>query len=1003
MDVAKLIVSVLGIIPIGEVFSYLKSYDNNIQDFGKEVGNLEARRHAVQQKIDDAERNGETILADVTHWRSTADTSLQEAKTFLEDEDRESKLCLSPFCLVPRYWRSRTAKEKIRVLTTLTGNGNFSTVSVREPPVGTEFKSREFESRKSIKQRIMAAVKNSNVNVVGICGMGGVGKTTMAKEILQWAKTEKLFDKVVMVVVSQSPELKKIQRAIAESIGLELKEETLSVRADRLRERLKKLKKFLIILDDLWEWLNPEELGIPCGRDHDGSKVILTSRNRDICTAMEAEVIAIDTLSENEAWSLFKEMAGHSVETPDLCPVAKLVANECKCLPLALVTVGRALKNKSKPVWDDALEQLRRSIPRAITEVQRDVYRPLELSYNHLQSPEGKSLFLHCCLFLEDFDIPLEDLVRYGMGLNIFGGIQVVKQARNRVCTLIERLKDRFLLLDSDFPMHVKMHDVIRDVAISIASEGKHVFMISHDVNLKKWPSREAFEDYTAISIITNEITELPGKCPRLELLRLVCNKCPLKVLDSFLAELSNLKVLDIDMQHNEILSMPSSLGLLKNLRTLHLKNCESLKDITLIGGIVNLEILSIVRSSIDVLPKEIGRLLNLRLLELRDCLYLSTIVPGVISGLVELEELYMGNLEKFRWEAEEEGKESSKAILKELESLSNFTNLEIILPELELVPTNLGFWSRLTTYTICIGHPNSVVRRNDYQKVMEVSLPTITPLPDWTILLIKNSECLHLDSDGSKSVVNELDREGFRHLKELKITACGTLEYLANTTDGRSPGIGIFPILNSLRLTFMDNLTEVCHGQLPAGSFKELDEVELYALPSLIHLWKGPSQNVFLSNLKLVSVEYCANLGNLFSRSAAKSLMQLQTLQIASCEKIQEVFSNKRRDENEPNKVIFPKLESLGLEDLRSLICFYENIDGIEFPLLTELGLSNLPMIKEFCPKSNHVATSLQPFFHQKVHTCLYTLNISVILFLSFFVFLFFWLWGGGSVLILT
>ncbi|MCD7471192.1 hypothetical protein HAX54_011507 [Datura stramonium] len=113
-----------------------------------------------------------------------------------------------------------------------------------------------------------------------------------------------------MVVVSQQPDLRKIQGEISESLGLKL---------------------------DL------EEIGIPYGTSHEGR--------------------------QNRA----------NIQSPR-CLHSRDVANECKGLPIALVTVGRALQNKHKPLWEDALLQLRRALPINIPGLLADVYRPLELS-----------------------------------------------------------------------------------------------------------------------------------------------------------------------------------------------------------------------------------------------------------------------------------------------------------------------------------------------------------------------------------------------------------------------------------------------------------------------------------------------------------------------------------------------------------------------------------------------------------------------------------------------
>uniref|UniRef100_A0A0V0H137 Putative ovule protein n=1 Tax=Solanum chacoense TaxID=4108 RepID=A0A0V0H137_SOLCH len=109
------------------------------------------------------------------------------------------------------------------------------------------------------------------------------------------------------------------------------------------------------------------------------------------------------------------------------------------------------------------------------------------------------------------------------MGLDIFSEIKNFEEASKRVCYLLETLKDCFLLSQGSDKNHVKMHDVVRDLAISIASIGEHNFMVSHHVNSEEFPRKDSYEHFSHMSIVANKFDELPCPivCPKLKLLML--------------------------------------------------------------------------------------------------------------------------------------------------------------------------------------------------------------------------------------------------------------------------------------------------------------------------------------------------------------------------------------------------------------------------------------------------------------------------------------------------
>ncbi|KAJ0079436.1 hypothetical protein Patl1_24272 [Pistacia atlantica] len=149
--------------------------------------------------------------------------------------------------------------------------------------------------------------------MIGVYGMGGLGKTTLVQEVGKKAEKDKLFDDFVFVEVTETPDIKNIQTIIAKKLGLKFEDEKEdeSERANKLYSRMKD-KNILLIIDNIWEELDLKTVGIPSGADRGRSKMLMTTRKEDVLEKMgSTNNFRMNVLNEVEAWRLFKIMAGN--------------------------------------------------------------------------------------------------------------------------------------------------------------------------------------------------------------------------------------------------------------------------------------------------------------------------------------------------------------------------------------------------------------------------------------------------------------------------------------------------------------------------------------------------------------------------------------------------------------------------------------------------------------------------------------------------------------------
>ena len=432
---------------------------------------------------------------------------------------------------------------------------------------------------------------------IGIWGLGGVGKTTLVKNLnneLKEASTQP-FGIVIWATVSKNLVIKKVQTQIAERLNVEVKmEESVEGMARRLYRRLENEEKFLLILDDVWAKIDLDTLGVPVPEVRKGCKIILTSRLKKVCRTMTIDKeIKMEVLNDVEAWQLFCQKAGDVAHLEEIKPLVEAIVKDCCRLPLAVITVGAAMRNKTKvELWRHALNELQRSVP-SIEDIEAEVYKPLRLSYDSLQGNNVKSYFLYCCLFPEDHTIYIWKLVKYWRAEGLIGEGQNWNDMDEGI-SLIENLKNSCLLEDGPYGETVKIHDVVRDVAIWISSTSEdgckslvHSGIGLSEISFGKISNSNSLN---RVSFMDNNITRLLDcmiQCSKASILLLQDNDALDTVPEKFLQGFEALKVLDLG--ETSIRSLPHSLLQLRDLRVLLFRYCSNLEELPSLGTLTKL------------------------------------------------------------------------------------------------------------------------------------------------------------------------------------------------------------------------------------------------------------------------------------------------------------------------------------------------------------------------------------------------------------------------------
>ncbi|XP_058096961.1 disease resistance RPP13-like protein 4 [Magnolia sinica] len=530
--------------------------------------------------------------------------------------------------------------------------------------------------------------------VIGIAGMGGIGKTTLAQKICHSESVKNSFNHLVFVTVSQSFKLNELLKKMLKKLDVE--EESLGGNdvVELLESLNRKLDaKYLVVLDDVWEtnegmWWDSLKSGLP---RVEGSCVIVTTRNEEVAKSMGARIHYPQTLSNEDSWSFFSKVAfartGGKCTNPDLEGLGKEIVARCGGLPLAIKVVGGMMLGKSDSIheWRRISEHLKDELK--ISGKDEPVISSLELSYEELPT-HLKPCLLCFAMFPEDFEIYVPDMVNWWIGEGFVWG-RKGKTAFEIGEECLSELFNRFLILGANENLfersfyRCKMHDMVRDMVIRIAREES--FFVRLDCGgspaFSEQSRRLGIVGNTAVESIGNSSTKLrtlvgkdihskemiaslKAKLCEVRWLRVLSLSLSDRNLDgdvvcsdwlSGMGSLHHLVYLNIQCS-SALISLPDSIGNLRNLRILRLSNCPNLKRLPVsITTLDKLTAIQIWSGSLECMPEGLGKLSNLERLGWFSPVNKNGSGISELKSLTKLRELWMKiksveEIEEWEW-----------------------------------------------------------------------------------------------------------------------------------------------------------------------------------------------------------------------------------------------------------------------------------------------------------------------------------------------------------------
>nr|GEU80536.1 NBS-LRR resistance-like protein [Tanacetum cinerariifolium] len=767
---------------------------------------------------------------------------------------------------------------------------------------------------------------NKNFSIVPIFGMGGVGKTTLAKILYNDKQVNSYFELKAWVCVSDEWDSFQISKSIFQSVGGEWDEKfkIFNLLQEALVNKLRE-KKFLLVLDDIWteSYKDWETLVRPLSACARGSKVIITTRKDQLLKKLDCgQLKQLQCLSHDDAVSLFCQNAldANNFDLyPTLTPHGEDIVGKCKGLPLALIALGRLLRRKDDEGWKEMVDSEIWSLKEGV-----GIIPALKLSYHELPA-SLKQLFAYCSLFPKDDLFKKDDLVLLWMAEGF------LHQSDPSISTE-ERLGHDYFeeLLSRSFFQHAPddeslfvMHDLMHDLATSVAEE----FFFRLEKDMGKDVRKLALEKLRHMSFVREEyeaykkfMVFIEANCLRTFLSvgvkdRWQTNHLPNKMLVDLLPRLPLLRV--INLSYYEISEVPECIGSLKHLRYINLSRTNITRLPETVCDLYNLQTLIIFGcDSLAKLPNNFSKLKNLRHLDIRDTPELKDMPLGMdeLKSLQTLSKIIIGGENDF-----------SITQLRELKNLRGSVSIKGLNKVKEATEAREANLSQKKLNELKLewsdDESDGSGQETDIKEVLDALKPCDGDLKKLEIVNYCGLVFPNWVGDAS-----------FLRLARVSIRGCKNCTSL--------PPFGQLPSLKKLSIYDMDNVKVVGSEFLGNGvSFPSLEFLSFGGMPGW-EVWStngrsttGVVRDAVFPCLKLLYIGDCPSLVE-FSLKGDNVFPFLQKLRIRSCSNLLEVSV-----EELPSLRVL-RMQRCGDGVLRSVVRVAPTVTEVE--ILSISGLTN-------------------------------------------------------------